>query len=92
MMVLEGIWSELPPPYPQGRFGMALILRPLTEKHKLIVQIIIQGEVTILTLLFSYVKLKNSKAIVNRTKQIEWIMNPVNRGEFVGQNKCRVDS
>ena len=41
------------------------------EKHKLIVQIIIQGDVTILTLLVSYVKLKNSKAIVNCTKQIE---------------------
>jgi len=38
------------------------------EKHKLIVQIIIQGDVTILALLFSYVKLKNSEAIVKRTK------------------------
>ena len=41
------------------------------EKHKLIVQIIIQGDVTILTLLVSYVKLKNSETIVNCTKQIE---------------------
>jgi len=41
------------------------------EKHKLIVQVIIQWDVTILTLLVSYVKLKNSEAIVNCTKQIE---------------------